>query len=95
MAAYVFANVRVVNPTAYDGYRAKTLDTVTKYGGEFVIRGGAAEVIEGNFQPHRMVMLKFADMATAKRWYASREYQAIIKGRHEGAYTDMVMVEGA
>jgi uncharacterized protein (DUF1330 family) len=94
MPAYVIANVLVTNPTAYDGYRAHTLATVQKYGGEFVIRGGPAEKIEGNWEPHRLVALKFADLATAKRWYHSPEYQAIIKGRHEGAQTDMVMVEG-
>jgi uncharacterized protein (DUF1330 family) len=94
MPAYTIANVTVTDQTAYDGYRAHTLATVEKYGGKFLVRGGAAEKVEGTWQPQRMVILQFADMATAKQWYHSPEYQAIIGGRHKGAQTDMVFVEG-
>ena len=43
MAAYIIAEVEVTDPAAYERYRPIALETVTKYGGKFIVRGGASE----------------------------------------------------
>jgi len=67
---------------------------VEKYGGRFIVRGGEAEVLEGDWQPGRLVVIEFPDLETARRFYSSPEYQAIIGFRHRAARSRMVLVEG-
>jgi uncharacterized protein (DUF1330 family) len=80
MAAYVLVNVEVNDPEAYREYTAQTPGTVEQYGGRFIVRGGAAEVIEGSFTPKRVVVIEFPSLEQAKAWYHSPEYQAMVEG---------------
>ena len=94
MAAYIIAEVEVTDPETYQSYRAQTPDVVARYGGRFLVRGGATETLEGEGQPGRMVVLEFPDLAAARRFYASPEYQAIIGIRHQAATSRLILVEG-
>lgn len=94
MAAYMIANVDVKDPTSYDEYRQQVPGTLEKYNGKFLVRGGKVEVLEGDVQPHRVVILEFADAEAAKRWYNSPEYQAIIGIRFKATVSQFIMVEG-
>ena len=96
MAAYVIASVNVTNDTDYADYRKHVPATLAKYGGKFLVRGGQVEQREGAWKPHRVVLLEFADMAAARRWYDSPEYQAILKIRLANSTSDiLLLVEGA
>ncbi len=55
--------------------------TIEKYSGEFIIGGGATEVLEGDWNPKRIVVLKFKSLDKVKEWYNSEEYQAILSLR--------------
>ena len=70
--------------------------TVTNHGGKYLVRTPSAEVIEGNIGQHPVkVVLEFPDMAKAKEWYASGEYQAILAYRTDNSQGNMLFVEGA
>jgi uncharacterized protein (DUF1330 family) len=58
------------------------------------VRGGELAVLEGDWNPSRLVMLEFPDLETAKRWYDSPEYQEVRKLRDGAANLRMVAVEG-
>ena len=45
--AYFIVNVEITDPTAYEDYRAKVPAIIEKYGGRYLVRGGAQETIEG------------------------------------------------
>ena len=94
MAAYLIAEVEVTDPETYQSYRAQTPAVIERYGGRFLVRGGAAETLEGEGQPGRMVVLEFPDLAAARRFYGSPEYQAIIGIRHQAATSRLILVEG-
>ena len=94
MAAYLIANVDVQDQARYDNYRRHVLPTVEAYGGRFLVRAGPFEVVEGDWQPKRLVILEFPDMATAKRWYASPEYQEVVKDRWAATKSQAVFVDG-
>ena len=94
MAAYVIADLEVKNSPALENYRAKVPGTIAKYGGRFLVRGGAHEVVEGSWNPTRMVVLEFPSMDALKRWYSSPEYQPLIAERKAAAATDLIIVEG-
>ena len=96
MAAYVFVSVDVTNDTAYGEYRKHVPDTLARHGGKFLVRGGKYEQREGSWKPHRVVLIEFPDLAAARRWYDSPEYQEILKIRLANSKTDLLLlVEGA
>jgi uncharacterized protein (DUF1330 family) len=95
MAAYVIANVDVTDPTSFAEYRALVPATIEAYGGRYLVRGGAHQVVEGDWQPKRVVVLEFPTLADARRWYDSEEYRRPKAIRFRCARTDVVFVEGA
>src|SRR5437660_55520 len=95
MPAYFVAEVEVTNPSGYEPYRAAVPATIAQYGGRFLTRGGATELIEGEPEPKRVVILEFADTAAFKRWYNSPEYQKILPGRLDNSTGRAFIVEGA
>ncbi len=79
MPAYILAEIGEIHDQAtYDRYRAETPGAIGKFGGRFLVRGGKTEAVEGDWLPGRLVVIEFPDMATAKRFYASPEYQKIL-----------------
>jgi uncharacterized protein (DUF1330 family) len=95
VAAYVIAEVEVTDPEVYATYRAQTPGVIDRYGGRFLVRGGAAELLEGDREPRRIVIIEFPDTAAARRFYGSPEYQAIIGIRQRAAKSRLILVEGA
>ena len=94
MAAYIIAEVEVTDPETYATYRAQTPAAIARYGGRFIVRGGPAELLEGERAPARLVVIEFADVAAARRFYQSPEYQAIIGIRQRAATSRLVLVDG-
>jgi uncharacterized protein (DUF1330 family) len=94
MAGYVIVDVESQNEEGYAEYRSRVQPTLDAYGGEFLVRGGRHEIVEGAWSPTRLVVLRFESLSRAKEWYASPEYQAILPMRLQNARSDMVMVEG-
>ena len=74
MAVYAIVQVDVRDADEYGKYAALAGPAVEKYGGEFLARGGETVVMEGSSRA-RNVIIRFADMATAKAFYAGPEYQ--------------------
>jgi uncharacterized protein (DUF1330 family) len=94
--AYVIASVRSAHDQeALVEYRRRNSEAVAAHGGRFLARGGAIEVLEGEWDPQRVVVMEFDDIETARRWYASDAYQAAIAIRQGASETDIIIVEGA
>ena len=95
MAGYVIVDVEVRDPEGYKAYTDRVPATVAAYGGRFIVRGGAYETREGNWQPKRIVILEFPDIAAARAWYDSPEYQAILPIRQAHSHCNfLTIVEG-
>ena len=94
MAVYAVVNVRVTDPDRYAEYRAKAPDSISHYGGKYLARGGAVEVLEGNWDPQRLVILEFESMERFHEWYDSQEYAPLKQLRGEASATEFVVVEG-
>lgn len=95
MPAYVIAEVEVTDPAAYDEYRKLVPATIARYGGKFLVRGGATETKEGGWHPKRLVVLEFASMDQARKWYHSPEYAPALALRNKAARSKLLLVEGA
>jgi uncharacterized protein (DUF1330 family) len=94
MAAYIIVDLEITDPLNYSEYKKLAGATVEKYGGRYLVRGGACETLEGDWQPKRIVVLEFDNSERAKAWLNSPEYSEPRKMRHRTAKTRMIVVEG-
>ena len=94
MAAYLVVDIDVTNPTQFEEYKKLAPAAIAKYGGRYLIRGGAYEAIEGNWKPQRLTVVEFESMEQAKAFYHSPEYQLAIKVRKGAANMNMLLVQG-
>lgn len=94
MAAYVIVDSNVTDPEHMKAYGAKVGATLKASGGKPIVAGSAIEVIEGDWNPSRIIVLEFADMNAARAWYNSPEYQEILPIRLEAGDDKVIFVEG-
>jgi uncharacterized protein (DUF1330 family) len=94
MACYLIVDVDIKDPAAYEEYKAQVPACIRRHGGEYLVRGGAHEVIEGDWRPTRLVLFRFPDKAAVMAFVNDPEYRPLAALRHGIADTDMVVVEG-
>jgi uncharacterized protein (DUF1330 family) len=94
MAAYVLAQLNVHDPEGFQRYREKVAPLVERFGGRYLVRGGAIETLEGELSASRLVIIEFADREAARRWYDSPEYQEILPLRLNSADGVATIVDG-
>ena len=93
--AYFVVTMNITDPERYRQYMAAAAAAVRAAGGEYLVRGGRHETIEGDWQPHRVAVLRFASYEAA-RAFVEGEYARKIRPLRLGAteYFNMVLVEG-
>jgi uncharacterized protein (DUF1330 family) len=94
MPAYVIVETDVTDPEQYEQYKAASPAAIAAGGGRFLVRGGELATLEGDWHPPRLVLLEFADLTAAKRWYESETYQGVKKLREGAASFRAVAVQG-
>lgn len=94
MAAYLVADIDVTDPAQFEEYKKLAPGAIAKYGGRYLIRGGAYEALEGDWKPQRLTIVEFDSMEKAKAFYTSPEYQAAIKVRAGSAKFKALLVQG-
>jgi len=93
--AYVILDMQISDLEQYKHYMAEAPASVKSAGGEYLIRGGRFESLEGDWQPSRIAMLKFPSYEAAKSWYDGEAYRAA-RSKRSGAtlFFNMILVEG-
>ena len=94
MPAYVIVEVAIHDSKDYEEYKKLTPATIAAYDGRFVVRGGQAETLEGDWQPERIVVLEFPTVERAKEWWGSDRYAGAKAIRHRAARSKMIVVPG-
>lgn len=94
MPAYVVVTIDIHDPESYERYKAVAPPSIGKYGGRYLTRGGAVEVLEGEWPRRRFVILEFPDMAAAKAWHGSPEYAPARAMRLAAATSTLLLAEG-
>jgi uncharacterized protein (DUF1330 family) len=94
MAAYVIVEVTITDKELYEVYKKLTPAAITAFDGKFVVRGGASESLEGDWNPERVVILEFPNVDRAKEWWNSEQYSAAKAIRQKAGITRMLVVEG-
>ena len=93
-SAYILANVDVKDPQQYEEYKRLSSIAMKVHGAEVCVRGGKVHVLEGDWTPDRVVLLKFPSVEQARVFYDSAEYGAARKAREGIAVMRLVLVEG-
>jgi len=94
MPAYVIAQIDIKDPVRYEDYKAMSPVSIKKFGGRFIARGGQTEVLEGTWQPKRLVLLEFPSVEVARQWWASEEYAPAKALRQATSDGDMIILDG-
>jgi uncharacterized protein (DUF1330 family) len=94
VAAYIVVQVDVKDPVRYEDYKRLVPSSLTKYGGRFLVRGGATETLEGTWSPGRFVVLEFPSVEQAKAWWASTDYADAKALRQATSHTEMILAKG-
>ncbi|MEI5997919.1 DUF1330 domain-containing protein [Paraburkholderia bengalensis] len=92
--AYVVVDVEITDPEVYEQYRDIAYPVIEKFGGKYLVRGGVAEVREGDWTFSRLIIVEFGTMALAREWYESPEYQPAIDVIKRSTKRKLVIVEG-
>jgi len=91
---YVIAQINVKDPEAYREYVAEVTPIVEKFGGEYLIRGGKSETVEGTAPGERTVVIRFPSFQAARDWYASPDYAGTRKLRQAASTSVQTLAEG-
>jgi len=93
--AYLIVESNITDPETFKRYMAAAPEVVKSFGGEYLVRGGRVEVLEGDWQPPRLTVLSYPDFETARAMYDSPGYVAA-RALRQGATAcfNMVLVEG-
>ena len=95
MSAYLIVDTLLDDPQLYEQYKLRARPIVERFGGEYLARGGPMTLRESDlWSPHRLVVVRFADVDTANRCLDSAEYQEILTISKQSARRTVVIVEG-
>ena len=94
-AAYIIVDVRIDDSDAYEEYKKLVVPIVTKFGGEYLARGGHMDVIQEElWSPTRMVLLKFPSRQQALTFINSAEYAPVKQMRLDASAGSLIVLEG-
>jgi uncharacterized protein (DUF1330 family) len=94
MAAYLIADIDVTDAVGYEEYKQRVPAVIAAYGGRYLARGGATEVLEGTWRPRRRAIIEFPNLAAAKAFWESPEYRPLRAIRERSATSNLVIIDG-
>jgi uncharacterized protein (DUF1330 family) len=93
-AAYVISEAEILDEDLANAYRRLAAESIAKFGGRYLVRGGERQLIEGSPPPQVLVIVEFPSMNIAKQWYASPAYAEALKLRANALVRRLIFVEG-
>ena len=94
MSAYVIFDVRIDDPARYQEFMAGVKPALAAAGAKYLVRGGEHRVYEGDWEPRRIVLLEFPDLADWEDFYHGPVYQGLKAVRDACSSARLVGVEG-
>ena len=94
MPGYLVVSLDVKDADMFAKYTAEMPALLHRWGGEFVVRGGKLQSLEGDAPKPRLVIVKFPSVDDARKFYDSAEYEPLKRIRHAAAQSNVLLVEG-
>ncbi|MFA5089747.1 MAG: DUF1330 domain-containing protein [Candidatus Omnitrophota bacterium] len=90
----IIETIEVMDKNGYGQYIQKVPQTIVKFGGRYLVRGGQVKVVSGDWNPQRLIIVEFKSMDKFNAWWDSSEYRVIAPLREQSAKTNAVVIEG-
>ncbi|MGV0605638.1 DUF1330 domain-containing protein [Mycolicibacterium sp. XJ1904] len=94
MTVYAIAQLRFTDRAAYDRYQARFLEVFNRYAGTLLAADESPQVLEGESDREKVVLMSFPDEPSFRNWANSPEYQEISKDRRAGADSVVLLIKG-
>lgn len=94
MKGYLILDFSIQDFSRFKEYIDKIPAFIEKHGGKYIVQGVEAEVMEGDWQPERVVVLEFPSTSVAKGFLADPEAQPLFSIRHNTTDSKLILVEG-
>jgi uncharacterized protein (DUF1330 family) len=94
VTVYAIAQLRFTDRAAYDRYQARFADVFRRHAGTLLAADESPQVIEGQWDREKLVLMSFPDEAAFREWAESPDYQHISADRVAGADTVVLLVKG-
>jgi uncharacterized protein (DUF1330 family) len=92
---YLILESKISDAAAYEVYKQLAEAAITQHGGRYLVRGGAAEILEGKWtNVPRLVIVEFDSPEQARGFYHSEAYQTARQARLGAAEMNMLVVAG-
>ena len=93
MAAYLLSDVTVRDPEAFQTYRMRAADSISRHGGTYLVRGGGVEPLEGTWTPRTIIVVEFPSLEQARAWHAP-EHASALDVRDKALSRNLILVDG-
>ena len=94
MKGYLVLDLKISDLNGFMEYVAKIPKFIEKHGGKYVVQGVVPEVMEGTWNPERLVILEFPSTNKAKDFLADPEAQLLFSLRHKTTESKLILAEG-
>jgi uncharacterized protein (DUF1330 family) len=95
MASFFLAEIEVFDAEMYRTYTELASQIVQQYGGVYIFRSDCITPVSGNWEPHRLVLIRFHSPQDIHRCFASEEYLAIKHLREQSTKSRAIIIEEA
>lgn len=94
MTVYAIAQLKFTDRDAYNRYQAAFMEVFQRYSGTLLAADEAPQIIEGQWDREKVVVMAFPDEAAFREWAESADYQRISEDRRAGTDTVVLLVQG-
>ena len=94
MAGYVIVDAEVTDQAVFSDYLERVPAVVASHGGKYLVRGGATEVVQGDWAPNRIVVVEFDNVEQARGWQNSPDYAELRAMLNRSSNTNVIIAEG-
>ena len=94
MSIYLIANLNIHDRDRYAQYEAGFLEIFEKYNGRILAVDEDQEILEGDYDATRTVLIEFPSHDAAKAWYESEAYQELAEHRWAASDGSTIMIQG-
>jgi uncharacterized protein (DUF1330 family) len=94
MTVYAIAQLTITDRAAYNRYQSRFMSVMNRYKGRVLAADEHPQVVEGQWDREKLVLLSFPDEAAFREWADSPDYQEIAKDRKAGSTAVVLLVKG-
>lgn len=93
MSVYLIVEIEVQNKELYSRYVEKVPETIDKYGGRYLIRGGEVTALSGNWNPERIILIEFETVEQLRKCFSSPEYLELAPLREQSTTSKSIIID--